>query len=80
MPSRNTNSRRKPVNLSLQQDLVEQAKALGLNVSHIAETALSAEVKRALEKQWLEENADAIKEYNERVDKKGMYNEGLRRF
>ena len=31
-------------------------------------------------RQWLEENADAIKEHNERVDSKGMYNESLRRF
>lgn len=73
-------NRRKPVNLSLPQDIVDQAKALGINVSQVAEIALSGEVRRVRETRWLEENADAIKEYNERVDEKGMYIEDLRRF
>ena len=68
------------MNLSLREDIVDQAKALGINVSQIAEAALSDEVKRTLERQWLQENADAIKEHNDRVDKNGMYNEGMRRF
>jgi antitoxin CcdA len=59
---------------------MDQAKALGLNVSQIAEAALSDEVKRSLEDRWLKENAEAIKEYNERVDSRGMYIEDLRRF
>jgi antitoxin CcdA len=59
---------------------VEEAKALGINVSKIAETALTDEVRRAKEAKWLEENADAIREHNERVESKGMYNDGLRRF
>ena len=80
MPKRGGNVRRKPVNLSLRQDLTDQAKALGLNVSQIAETALADEVKRNLEEQWRRENADAIKEYNERVDRRGTYIEDLRRF
>lgn len=80
MSKREGNVRRKPVNLSLRQDLTDQAKALGLNVSQIAESALADEVKRTLENQWRKDNADAIKEYNERVDRKGMYIEDLRRF
>jgi antitoxin CcdA len=76
-PSKNL---RKPVNLSLRQDIVDQAKELGINVSQVAEAALSDEVRRMQETQWLAQNAAAIKEHNERVDSKGMYNEGLRRF
>jgi post-segregation antitoxin (ccd killing protein) len=33
-----------------------------------------------LHKKWLEENAEAIRQYNERVDSEGLLNEGLRRF
>ena len=80
MPTRESKARRRPVNISIRQDVIEQAKALGLNVSQIAETALSNEVKRTLEAQWLKDNADAIKEYNERVDRRGMYIEDLRQF
>ena len=75
-----TNQKRKPVNLSLRQDLVEQAKSLNVNVSHVAEQALEEEVRRAKEAAWLKENADAIKEYNERVDRRGVYIEDLRQF
>ena len=32
----------------------------------------SPEEKRALEEAWLKENADAIKAYNERIEKHGM--------
>ncbi len=73
-------NRRKPVNLSLRADIVDQAKELGINVSQIAETALADEVRRTNEALWLEENANAIKEHNERADRQGMYNKGLRRF
>ncbi len=40
----------------------------------------NAKSKRALELAWLEENKQAIEDYNKRVDHRGMYNEGLRRF
>lgn len=73
-------NRRRPVNLSVRQDVMEQAKALGINVSQVAESALAREIRRIQEAQWLEENADAIEEYNQRVDEKGMYIEDLRRF
>ena len=72
--------RRKPVNLSLRQDIVEKAKALNINVSRIAEDALIEAVRTARQQAWLEENADAIAEHNKRVEKVGMFNESLRRF
>ena len=55
-------------------------KELGLNVSEIAENALSDRVKRTLEENWRKENADAIEAYNERVDRNGMYIDDLRQF
>lgn len=73
-------SPKKPVNLSLNADLLRLGKELGLNVSAIAEEALANAVKATLEEAWLKENADAIKAYNLHVEKNGVFSDGLRSF
>ena len=72
--------KRNPVNLSIREDLVVEAKALGINVSQVAERALIESVNRARGAAWQKENAEAIDEHNERVARTGLFNEGLRRF
>lgn len=71
---------KKPTNVSLNEDLVRRAKAYGLNVSHIAEVALAEAVRQRAREVWLEENAEAIAGYNERVASRGVFSDGLRRF
>ena len=58
---------RRRVNVTLSEPLCEEAKALGLNASRAAEAGLAAAVKAEKERRWLEENADAIAAYNERI-------------
>jgi len=70
--------RRKPTNLSLQENLVAEAKALGLNVSQIAETALAAAVREAKAAAWLAENREAIEAYNRHVEQHGMFIDDIR--
>lgn len=72
--------KRKPVNLSVREDLIAEARDLGLNVSQVTEHALSDSIAKARAQQWLKENAEAIEKHNERVAQKGLFNEGLRRF
>ncbi len=55
---------RKPTNVSLDPELVADAKAHGVNVSRACETGLVLELKKAREARWLEENRDAIESYN----------------
>lgn len=70
--------RRKPTNLSLQENLVAEAKALGLNVSQIAEAALAAAVREAKAAVWLAENREAIEAYNRHVEQHGMFIDDIR--
>ncbi|MBK6741532.1 MAG: type II toxin-antitoxin system CcdA family antitoxin [Hydrogenophilales bacterium] len=71
---------KKATNLSIRADLVEEARALGINLSRTLETALAAEVKKAKEKQWLEENKTAIEAYNREIAEHGLWSDGMRLF
>ena len=71
---------KKATNLSIRADLVEEARALGINLSRTLETALTAEVKKAKEKQWLEENRAAIEAYNREVAEHGLFSDRFRTF
>lgn len=71
---------KKPVNLSLNGELLKLSKDLGLSLSGLAEEAIAKAVRERLAAIWLEENADAIRSYNERVESQGVYSDGLRSF
>lgn len=71
---------KKPVNLSLNSDLLKLSKELGLNLSGLAEEAIAQAVRSRLEEAWLKENAEAIQAYNKRVEAHGVFSDGLRRF
>lgn len=71
---------KKATNLSIRADLIAEARALGINLSRTLETALAAEVKKAKEKQWLEENRAAIEAYNREVAEHGLFSDNFRSF
>lgn len=64
-------SKRRPVNLTIREDLMKEAKALKLNISQAAENGIIASVKQAQEQEWLKNNQKAIQAHNERIDKTG---------
>lgn len=72
--------RKTPTNLSLRTDLVERAKALGLNLSDVVESTLEAIIAAAEQSRWLAENEEAIDYYNAFVEKHGLFGEEHRRF
>ena len=47
---------------------------------HTKKKERSSTTKRAPSEAWLKANKQAISEHNERVTRRGMYNEELRRF
>ena len=51
---------KRATNVSLSAELVEEARKLGINVSEACQTGLAAEVKKARETAWKEENRAAI--------------------
>jgi len=75
-----TDAPKKPVNLSLNSDLLRLGKELGLNLSSVAEEALAYAVNARLAERWVMENQDAIEVYNRRIEKQGVFSDGLRSF
>lgn len=61
------------INLTIDENLIALAKELGLNASNAAEDGLRAAVRKAQEKQWLQENSAAIEANNERIRKYGTH-------
>ena len=73
-------SAKKPVNLSINSDLLAAARALNINLSATMEAALAEAVQRKRRERWLAENEAAISAYNERVDSDGVFSDGQRKF
>ena len=71
---------KKPVNLSINSDLLAAARALNINLSATMEAALDEAVTKKRRERWLAENQTAISAYNERVDSDGVFSDGLRKF
>lgn len=74
------NAVKKASNLSINSDLLRQAKELKINLSATLEAALKVKVQELRAQQWLEENQEAISAYNESVAERGVFSDGLRSF
>jgi antitoxin CcdA len=73
-------SRKRGTNVSLREDLIAEARQLGVSISSACEDGLAKAVKAEKERRWLEENADAIRSYNEWIKKNGVPLARYRRF
>lgn len=71
---------KKSANLSLNADLLQQAKQLNINLSQTLELHLTEIIRQVQRDQWLAENQEALQAYNRRIEKQGMFSDGLRRF
>ena len=65
-------SPRKSINLSVREDLIAEAKELGLNVSEAATTGIAAAVSAEKSRRWKEENREAIESWNKWVEDNGL--------
>ena len=71
---------RKSANLSLDSQLLEDAKALEVNLSRAAETGLKAAVAKAKAQKWKTKNAAALQSSNDYVDSYGLPLDKYRQF
>ena len=71
---------KKSANLSINADLLQQAKQLNINLSQTLEQHLAEIIRQAQRRLWLAENQGALDEYNRRIEKHGTFSDGLRRF
>lgn len=76
----NTSASKKPTNLTVNKDLLEQAKKLNINISSVLEKALEYKVKEVLQATWSDQNATAIATYNSFIEKNGSYGDSERTF
>ena len=65
-------SPRRPSNLSIDADLMKEAKALSLNVSRAAEEGIERSVAAEKARRWKEENKHLIEGWNEWVNENGL--------
>jgi antitoxin CcdA len=72
--------RKTATNLSVRADLVRAARAQGVNLSEVLEAALEAAVREGERRAWLAQNEAAIRGYNQRVEKRGVFSDDWRRF
>jgi antitoxin CcdA len=71
---------RRAVNLSLDVELLEAARAAELNLSATLEQALRDRLRKLRAERWLVENRRAIEVYNEQIAEQGVFSDGLRSF
>jgi antitoxin CcdA len=74
------NAPKRPTNLSLNRDLLERARASGINLSQTLEEALAAKLQAEWRAKWKAENQQAIDEFNQRIEAQGTFGDEFRRF
>ena len=67
-----TKSRTRPTNVSLDSALVEEAKALGVNISVASARGLERAVAEVRAERWIEENRAALDASNAYVEANGL--------
>lgn len=71
---------KRPVNLRARSDLLDCAKAMGINLSATLEEALMAEVKKRKTEQWRKDNKKAMDALNQFTEEHGLFSDEFRTF
>ena len=64
---------KRAVNLSVDAELLDEAKAAGTNLSAVLEQALNDQLKSQRRQQWLDANRVAIEASNRELEANGMW-------
>lgn len=71
---------KRSVNLAINGALIQEAKALEINLSREFEAYLTRLVKRHRQEKWLIDNREALEAYNAHIERDGVFSDGLRSF
>lgn len=63
---------KRPTNISLSAELIDEAKRLNINISQACEQGLEKQVAKTRAEQWLEENREALEGWNAYVEEHGL--------
>lgn len=73
-------SAKKAVNVSIPAELLEAARAQGINLSAALEAALVEQLRVRKRKKWLADNAGGIAAYNRDIEEHGSFGDKVRSF
>ena len=76
----NVDAPKRATNLSINSDLLKKAKSYNINLSKSFEAYLNELVRKKAEQAWKKENLQAIEAFNQRIEKQGVFSDGLRSF
>lgn len=71
---------KKATNLSINKELLAEARSLNINLSATLEQALTEKVRQERRKQWRVNNRDAIDACNELTEQNGLFSDNHRTF
>ena len=71
---------RRATSMTLDAALLDEARALGVNLSRAAEEGILAQVRSERARRWKEENAEFIRDYNEWIAENGVPLAEFRKF
>jgi antitoxin CcdA len=71
---------KRAANLSINADLLAKARRLDINLSATLENALIEALLKDRRERWLAANRPAIDAYNEEVEARGVFSDGVRGF
>jgi antitoxin CcdA len=80
MPRPAASPRKRATNVSLDADLLNEAKELGVNISRACDRGLALQIAEERGKRWLKENKAAIESSNAYVERHGLPLARHRRF
>ena len=72
---RDRSARKRPVNLSIDSELLQQARELKVNLSKALEDGLVAIVREERARRWQEENREAIEANIRMIEKYGLFDD-----
>jgi antitoxin CcdA len=72
-PGKSGPRKKKAVNLSIDAELLAEAKAAGTNLSSVLETALKEQLKQQRWQKWREDNRAAIEASNAQLERDGLW-------
>ncbi len=75
-----TQAPKKPTNVTINSDLLTEAKKLKINLSATLETSLIELVSTNKREPWKQQNKAAIEAYNQLVDENEVFSDELRSF
>jgi len=71
---------RQSINLSINSSLIEGSRKYEIDLSELLEQALIDALKEKKHLEWVDQNREALEAYNERIEQRGVFSDGLRAF